>query len=289
MTCDLDGDAGATPAPSANAPRNSGTTMADPTILHTVDSGVMRITLNRPDVLNSFNMAMGRELQGVLDAAASDRAVRAVLLTGAGRAFCAGQDLGSVSLDDPAGLPDLGDVVAALWNPIIRRIRALEKPVVAAVNGVAAGAGANVALACDIVLASRSASFLQAFSKLGIIPDSGGTFFLPRLVGTARATALMFLAEKVPAAQAAEWGMIWKVCEPEALMSEADALAVQLAALPTRGFALTKQAINASMTNDIVAQLDEEERLQREAGKTHDFVEGVRSFLEKRAPEFRGE
>ncbi|MEP7383866.1 MAG: 2-(1,2-epoxy-1,2-dihydrophenyl)acetyl-CoA isomerase PaaG [Gemmatimonadota bacterium] len=263
--------------------------MSEGSILHTVSAGVMRITLNRPDVLNSFDLEMGRQLQVALDAAAADRAVRAVLLTGAGRAFCAGQDLGSVSLDDPAGLPDLGDLVAALWNPIIRRIRQLEKPVVAAVNGVAAGAGANIALACDIVLASRSATFLQAFSKLGIIPDSGGTFFLPRLVGTARATALMFLAEKVPASQAAEWGMIWRVCEPESLMAEAEALALQLAGQPTRGFALTKQAINASMTNDIVAQLDEEERLQRIAGRTHDFVEGVRSFLEKRTPEFRGE
>lgn len=263
--------------------------MSETAILHDVADGVMRITLNRPDVLNSFDMAMGRQLQSVLDLAAADRAVRAVLVTGAGRAFCAGQDLGAVSLDAPAGPPDLGNVVRELWNPIIRRIRQLGKPVVAAVNGVAAGAGANVALACDLVLASRTASFIQAFSKLGIIPDSGGTFFLPRLVGTARATALMFLAEKVPAEQAAAWGMIWRVCEPEALVPEAEALARQLATLPTRGFALTKQAINASMTNDVVAQLDEEERLQREAGHTHDFVEGVRAFLEKRTPEFRGE
>jgi 2-(1,2-epoxy-1,2-dihydrophenyl)acetyl-CoA isomerase len=166
--------------------------MTETAILHEVSGGVMRITLNRPDVLNSFHMAMGRQLQDVLDRAANDGAVRAVLLTGAGRAFCAGQDLGAVSLDDPAGLPDLGDVVRELWNPIVRRLRQLEKPVVAAVNGVAAGAGANLALACDIVLASRSASFIQAFSKLGIIPDSGGTFFLPRLVGMARATALTF-------------------------------------------------------------------------------------------------
>ncbi|GMV09368.1 MAG: enoyl-CoA hydratase [Gemmatimonadota bacterium] len=263
--------------------------MSETAILHDVADGVMHITLNRPDVLNAFDMAMGRQLQSVLDLAAADRAVRAVLVTGAGRAFCAGQDLGAVSLDAPAGPPDLGNVVRELWNPIIRRIRQLGKPVVAAVNGVAAGAGANVALACDLVLASRTASFIQAFSKLGIIPDSGGTFFLPRLVGTARATALMFLAEKVPAEQAAAWGMIWRVCEPEALVPEAEALARQLATLPTRGFALTKQAINASMTNDVVAQLDEEERLQREAGHTHDFVEGVRAFLEKRTPEFRGE
>jgi len=263
--------------------------MTEPAILHEVSAGVMRITLNRPDVLNAVTLAMGRELQAVLDRAAADGSVRAVLLTGAGRGFCAGQDLGAVSLDDPAGLPDLGNVVRELWNPVVRRIRQLEKPVIAAVNGVAAGAGANLALACDIVLASRTASFIQSFSKLGIIPDSGGTFFLPRLVGSARATALMFLAEKLPAPQAAEWGLIWKVCEPEALMAETEALALQLASQPTRGFAYTKMALNAGATHDLLAQLDEEERLQREAGRTRDFVEGVRAFLEKRAPEFRGE
>ena len=268
---------------------NSEERMTESSIGHAVEGGVMTITLNRPDVLNAFNMAMGVQLQSVLDLAGGDRAVRAVLITGAGRAFCAGQDLGSVSLADPAALPDLGNVVRALWNPIVRRIRQLEKPVIAAVNGVAAGAGANLALACDLVLASRTASFIQSFSRLGIIPDSGGTFFLPRLVGTARATALMMLGYKLPAATAADWGMIWRVCEAETLMEEARALALQLAQQPTRGFALTKQAINASMTRDIVAQLDEEERLQREAGRTHDFIEGVQAFLEKRAPEFRGE
>ena len=262
--------------------------MTESMILHEIDGGVMRITLNRPEVLNAFNLVMGRQLQSALDHADENDAVRAVLLTGAGRAFCAGQDLASVSLDDPNTRPDLGNVVREQWNPIIRRIRAMGKPVVAAVNGVAAGAGANLALSCDIVLASRSASFIQSFVKIGIIPDSGGTFFLPRLVGTARAAALMLLGEKIPATTAQEWGMIWQVCEPETLMEVSGALARHLASQPTRGIALTKQAINASMTNDIVAQLDVEESLQREAGKTRDFVEGVQSFLEKRAPLFTG-
>ena len=262
--------------------------MTEAMILHEIDRGVMRITLNRPEVLNAFNMEMGRQLQSALGDADSNDAVRAVVLTGAGRAFCAGQDLASVTLDDPNNLPDLGNVVREQWNPIIRRIRAMGKPVVAAVNGVAAGAGANLALSCDIVLASSSAAFIQSFVKIGIIPDSGGTFFLPRLVGTARATALMLLGEKVPATTAQEWGMIWQVCEPAALMETSAALAQHLALQPTRGIALTKRAMNASMTNDIVAQLDVEEILQREAGKTRDFVEGVQSFLEKRAPVFTG-
>ncbi|MEO6446909.1 MAG: 2-(1,2-epoxy-1,2-dihydrophenyl)acetyl-CoA isomerase PaaG [Gemmatimonadaceae bacterium] len=262
--------------------------MSDALILSDLDRGVLRLTLNRPDVLNSFNLDMGRQLQDLLDAAAADATVRAVLITGAGRAFCAGQDLASVSLDDPDAMPDLGDVVREQWNPIVRRIRELEKPVVAAVNGVAAGAGANLALACDLVLASSSASFIQSFSRIGIVPDSGGTFTLPRLVGMARATALMMLGDKLPAKTALEWGMIWQVCEPDALMETAGALALHLATQPTRGFALTKRALNASATNDLAAQLELEETLQREAGRTRDFAEGVSAFLEKRAPSFTG-
>lgn len=262
--------------------------MSQPTILRELQDGVLRLTLNRPEVLNAFDLPMARQLQDALDEAASDASVRAVLLTGAGRAFCAGQDLASVSLADPAKRPDLGDFVREQYNPIVRRIRELEKPVVAAVNGVAAGAGANVAFACDIVLASSSASFIQSFSKIGLIPDSGGTFFLPRLVGLARATALMMLGDKVSAAQALEWGMIWKVCEPEVLQETAQSLAANLATQPTRGLGLTKKALNASMTNDVVAQLEVEEAMQREAGRSEDFVEGVTAFLEKRKPAFSG-
>lgn len=258
-------------------------------ILSETDFGVAKITLNRPDVLNSFNRPMVKALREALDAAGQDPSVRAVLLTGAGRAFCAGQDLGEAkpTVDGPP--MDLGAEVRESYNPMVRAIRNLEKPVVCAVNGPAVGAGANIALACDIVFASSDASFVQAFSKIGLIPDSGGTFFLPRLVGMARATALMMLAEKVPAARAAEMGMIYQVCEPAALMETAMGAAKTLAAMPTRGLWLTKRGLNESFGNDLDAQLDLEEELQRLAGQTKDFVEGVTAFLEKRKPIFRGE
>jgi 2-(1,2-epoxy-1,2-dihydrophenyl)acetyl-CoA isomerase len=261
--------------------------MTESRILETFDAGVLRITLNRPDVLNSFNPDMAREVQAALMRATEDDAVRAVLLTGAGRAFCAGQDLAEVTLEGDRP-PDIGAIVRAQYNPIIRAIRKLPKPVVCAVNGVAAGAGANLAFACDIVLASSSASFIQSFSKIGLIPDSGGTFFLPRLAGFARASALMLLAEKISAAQARDFGLIWQVCEPNELDSVASALASQLATQPTKGFGLTKEALNASLANDLDQQLDVEEELQRQAGRTEDFAEGVRAFLEKRRPEYRG-
>lgn len=250
--------------------------------------GVLRLTLNRPEVLNSFNLAMARELQGALDRAASDAAIRAILLTGAGRGFCAGQDLASVPFGDGQPMPDLGNFVRDQYNPIVSRLRGLEKPVVCAVNGVAAGAGANLAFACDIVLASSQANFIQSFAKIGLIPDSGGTFMLPRLVGHARATALMMLGDKVSAADAQQWGMIWKVSEPESLIPEAASLAESLAAQPTRALGLIKRLLNASAANDIETQLALEEALQREAGNTADFREGVASFLEKRKPVFRG-
>ena len=249
---------------------------------------VLRLTLNRPDVLNAFNLEMAQELQRALDVAASDAGVRALLLTGAGRGFCAGQDLASVPMGEGQPMPDLGNFVRDQYNPIVSRIRALEKPVVCAVNGVAAGAGANLAFACDIVLASSRASFIQSFAKIGLIPDSGGTFTLPRLVGHARAAALMMLGDKLSAADAQSWGMIWKVCEAEHLMAEADALAESLAAQPTRALGLIKRLLNASAANSLDDQLSLEEALQREAGNTADFREGVAAFLEKRTPLFRG-
>ncbi len=250
--------------------------------------GVTTITLNRPETLNSFHRPMASELQAALSVAAADAAVRALLLTGAGRAFCAGQDLGAVVGPEGFIETDLGAVVHDCYNPIIRALRTLPKPIVVAVNGVAAGAGANLALACDVVLASTTASFLQAFSKIGLIPDSGGTFLLPRLVGWGRASALMMLAEKVSAADALSMGMIYKTFAPDELLPAAQQLAAGLASMPTRGLALTKEALNASAANDVVAQLELEERLQREAGSTADFREGVAAFLEKRSPRFTG-
>ncbi|HEX7123699.1 MAG TPA: enoyl-CoA hydratase-related protein [Gemmatimonadaceae bacterium] len=251
-----------------------------------LDQGVAWIALNRPDVLNSMHLPMAREVQQALDAAARDENVRAVLLSAEGRAFCAGQDLGAVPLDGP--MPDLAEIVHAQYNPIIRGLRTIPKPVVCAVNGVAAGAGANLALACDIVIAATDATFIQAFTRIGLIPDSGGTFTVPRLVGMARTTGLMMLGDKLTATQARDWGLIWDVVEPTALLSTARELTQRLATQPTRALGLLKQLLNASLGNDLGAQLDLEAKLQAEAGRTEDFLEGVRAFREKRKPSFRG-
>lgn len=262
--------------------------MSEPLVLAQVEAGVAELVLNRPDRLNALSEAMHRELAAHLDCIAGDTSVRAVLLTGAGRGFCAGQDLGDRVMGEGDAPPDLGDTLERLYNPLIRRLRGLEKPIVCAVNGVAAGAGANLALACDIVLAARSASFIQAFCRIGLVPDSGGTWFLPRLVGEARARALMLLGDKLSAEQAEAWGMIWKVVDDDRLMPEARALARALAAGPTRGLALIKRALAATWTNALDTQLDLERDLQREAGRTADYREGVRAFIEKRPPRFEG-
>ncbi len=262
--------------------------MSEAVVLFERDAGVAEITLNRPDKLNAFNEEMHRALARCLDTVAADPGLRAVLLTGAGRGFCAGQDLGDRAAGEDGEPPDLGRTLETFYNPLVRRLRRLDRPVVCAVNGVAAGAGANLALACDIVLAARSASFIQAFCRIGLVPDSGGTWFLPRLVGDARARGLALLGDKLPAEQAAAWGLVWRVVEDGELMSEARALARRLADAPTRGLALIKRALDASWGHDLDAQLDLERDLQREAGRTEDYREGVRAFLEKRPPRFRG-
>jgi len=253
-----------------------------------VEQGVLAITLRREDVLNSFHRPMARELQAALAGAATDDAVRAVLLTAEGRAFCAGQDLEEAVPPGADELPDVGDIVRDSYNPIVSAIRALPKPVVAGVNGVAAGAGANIALACDFVVAAESASFIQAFSRIGLIPDSGGTFLLPRLVGRARATALMMLGDRLTAAQAHAWGMIHEVVPDAVVHDVAFALAARLATMPTLALGLMKQALDASATNGFEEQLALEEALQREAGRSADYVEGVRAFQEKRGARFVG-
>lgn len=260
------------------------------TILYEQEGSVARIVLSRPEVYNSFTQQMMISLQGMLDRAAVDQTVRAVLLTGEGKAFCAGQDLGEVlEQGKKEQRPDgFKRVVEDFYNPIVLKIRNMEKPVIAAVNGVAAGAGANIALACDIVVAAESASFIQAFSKIGLIPDSGGTFFLPRLIGLPRATALMMLGEKITATQAAEMGMIYACFADDVFVSQAGELAAKLAAMPTQGLAFTKQLLNQSLSNTLEAQLSTEGVYQQKAAMTEDYSEGVAAFLEKRKPRFTG-
>jgi len=258
------------------------------TIEFDLEGGVATLALNRPERLNSFNEQMHQEVREALSVVEQDQAVRALLITGNGRGFCAGQDLSDRSVAPGAEVPDLGSSIETWYNPLIRALQRLPMPVIAAVNGVAAGAGANIALACDLVIAARSASFTQAFCKIGLVPDSGGTWQLPRLVGMARAKGLSMLGDKLSAEQAAAWGLIWQCVDDDALRSTATDLARHLATQPTRGLALIKQALNQSFDNDLETQLDVERDLQREAGRTEDYREGVAAFMEKRAPQFKG-
>lgn len=262
--------------------------MSYQTIELTTTRGVATLTLNRPERLNSFNAQMHTELRDALERIEPDPKVRCLLITGRGRAFCAGQDLDERAIAPDAHAPDLGESLERSYNPLVRRLRSLPRPVVCAVNGVAAGAGANLALACDLVLAATSASFIQAFCKLGLVPDTGGTWHLPRLVGPARAMGLALLGERLTAAQAADWGVIWKCVDDAQLMEEADALTRHLAAQPTQGLALIKQALNATWQNTLETQLDLERDLQRLAGRTADYREGVAAFKARRTPRFVG-
>lgn len=255
------------------------------TVITRIENNIAYLSLNRPEKFNSFNREMALALQQELDKCRQDDAIRVLYLTGEGKAFCAGQDLGEAV--DPNG-PELQSIVRDHYNPIIERIRNIEKPVIAAVNGVAAGAGANIALACDVVVAKESASFIQAFSKIGLIPDSGGTFFLPRLIGFQRASALMMLGDKVGAADAERIGMIYKYFADDVFDVESKKIATTLAQMPTRALGYTKLALNQSYQHSLSQQLATEETYQALSGKTEDFNEGIAAFLEKRQPVFKG-
>jgi 2-(1,2-epoxy-1,2-dihydrophenyl)acetyl-CoA isomerase len=261
--------------------------MSYDTILFSIDGGIAHLTLNRPDKLNSFNSRMHTEVQQALQTLPESGA-RVLVLTGAGRGFCAGQDLGERTMAPGAKGVDLGDSIGNFYNPLVLALNDLPMPVIAAVNGVAAGAGANIALACDLVIAARSASFVQAFAKLGLVPDSGGTWILPRLVGQARALGLTLLGNKLPAETAAAWGMIWQCVDDAELGPTVDALAKALAAAPTRGLASTKALIRGSWQYPLTGQLNIERDAQRELGRSADYAEGVAAFGEKRTPRFTG-
>ncbi|ATE61579.1 2-(1,2-epoxy-1,2-dihydrophenyl)acetyl-CoA isomerase PaaG [Thauera sinica] len=260
-------------------------------ILFSVDAGIARLTLNRPDKLNSFTGEMHAELRDALDAVQADKSVRVLVLTGAGRAFCAGQDLADPDMaTQPGGrMPDIGNIVEKNYKPLVLRLQNLRVPTIAAVNGIAAGAGASVALACDLVLAARSASFLQAFSKIGLVPDTGGTWFLPQRVGMARALGLAMLADKLPADKAADWGLIWAAYDDAEFAARVDATAAQLAAMPTKALVRTRQAMHAAPGHTLEQQLSFEGGFMRELGWSPDYAEGVAAFMEKRAPKFTGE
>ncbi|ENO89334.1 2-(1,2-epoxy-1,2-dihydrophenyl)acetyl-CoA isomerase PaaG [Thauera linaloolentis] len=260
-------------------------------ILFEITDGIARLTLNRPDKLNSFTGAMHAELRDALDAIQADAAVRVLVITGAGRAFCAGQDLADPDMAAlPDGrLPDIGNVVERNYKPLVVRLQNLRVPTIAAVNGIAAGAGASVALACDLVLAARSASFLQAFSKIGLVPDTGGTWLLPQRVGMARAMGLALLADKLPADKAVDWGLIWAAYDDAEFAARVDALAAQLAAMPTKALVRTRQAMHAAPGHTLEQQLSFEGGFMRELGWSRDYAEGIAAFMEKRAPRFTGE
>ena len=251
-----------------------------------IKNSVSWIYLNRPEKYNAFNREMALSMQDKLDQCETNMSVRCVVISGNGKAFCAGQDLAEVVSENG---PSMKQILGEHYNPIIRKIRYLSKPVIAAVNGVAAGAGANIALCCDIVLATKSASFIQAFSKIGLIPDSGGTYFLPRLIGMQKATALMMLGDKISAEEAEKMGMIYRFFPDEIFLLEVEKIANTLAQMPTKGLALTKQALNLSMENSFEQQLNTEDQFQQKAATTNDFQEGVNAFIEKRKPEFRGD